>query len=41
MVNNEIMKLCLEILSHWMSTLLISQYINLCLCLLSHSTLNI
>ena len=42
MFNNNLTKLCLEFIpvGHWMSTLLL-QYIDGCLCLLPHSTLNI
>ena len=41
MVNNKFIKLFLEILGHWKFTLLISQYFNVYLHLLPHSTLNI
>ena len=41
MVNNKLVKLCIEILGHQQFTLLASQYVNVSLSLLPHSTLNI
>jgi hypothetical protein len=41
MVNNKIMKLCLEVLGHQKVTLLVPQYINVYRHHLPHSTLNI
>jgi hypothetical protein len=41
MLGNELKKLCPETFSHQKSTLLISQYIKICLCLRPHPTLNV
>ena len=41
MVNNKLVKLCIEILGHQKFTFLISQYVNVSLRHLHHSILNI
>ena len=41
MGNNKFIKLCLELLGHWKSSISISQYINVYLHHLLHSILNI
>ena len=40
-VNNKFIQLCLEVLGHQKSTLLVPKYINVCLHQLTHSILNI
>ena len=41
MVNNKLIKLCLEVLGHQKTTMLVPQYLNVCLHQLTHSIINI